>query len=284
MKRITTLLCFLSAMLFAVCTQFARAQVTVFDPSVYGEEIENFGQLYNSNQSLLQQVEMGIQQYNLLDAQYQQVSNIVKYAMNSRNLWAAMPFNFNSQGRITGWGTTLDAGTYPSAYSALQQSQYQFNLASAPFLNPDRNNRYTLRASSVDLQNNALQDCLATIGNVRNAGLNNDSTLGNLIGDSDDGESALATSTAIAQKTSISTSILAQGQADANKQLACQLELGTAQLQQAANASAMELQDESNRVTTWAEGEQAGGAGSGSLQSSYSQMQTAAASAMGVTQ
>ena len=284
MKRITTLLCLLSAMLFAVGTQPAHAQVTVFDPSTYGEEIENFGQLYNSNQSLLQQIEMGIQQYNLLDSQYQQVANIVKYAMHSRNMWAAMPFNFNSQGRITGWGTTLDAGTYPSAYSALQQSQYQFNLASAPFLNPDRNNRYALRASSVDLQNNALQDCLATIGNVRNSGLTNESTLGNLIDDSDDSSTSMATSTAIAQKTSISSSILAQGQSDANKQLACQLELGTAQLQQAANASAMKLQDESDMATSWTEGEQAGGAGTGSLQSSYTLMQTAAGSIMGVTQ
>ena len=284
MKRISTLFCLLSAMLIAVGTQSAHAQMTVFDPSTYGEEIENFGQLYNSNQSLLQQIEMGIQQYNLLDSQYQQVANIVKYAMNSRNLWAAMPFNFNSQGRITGWGTTLDAGTYPSAYSALQQSQYQFNLASMPFLNPDRNNRYTLRASSVDLQNNALQDCLATIGNVRNAGLTNEPMMGNLIDDSDDGENDMETSTAIAQKTSISTSILAQGQSDANKQLACQLELGTAQLQQASNASAMELQDESDMATTWATGEQAGGAGSGSLSSSYTLMQTAAGSVMGVTQ
>lgn len=284
MKQLTTLLCFFSALLFAVSTRSAQAQFTVFDPSTYGEEIENYGQLYNSNQSLLQQVEMGIQQYNMLDAQYQRISNVVKYSMHSRNLWAGMPFNFNSQGRIGGWGTTLDAGTYPNAYSALQQSQYQFNLASAPFLNPDRNNRYSLRASSVDLQNNALQDCLATIGNVRNAGLMNDSAMGNLIDDSDDDDDALVTSTALQQKTSISTSILAQGQSDANKQLACQLELGTAQLQQAANASAMELQNESDMATTWATGEQAGGVGSGSLASSYTQLQTAAASVMGVKQ
>lgn len=271
--------------LMLACSTKAHAQWTVFDPTVYGEEIENFGQLYNSNQSLLQQVEMGIQQYNLLNSQYQQVANMVRYAMNSRNLWSAMPFNFNSQGRITGWGTTLDAGTYPNAYSALVQSQYQWtNLASAPFLNPDRNNRYQLRQSSVDLQNNSLEDSLAVIGGVRNASMMNDSMLGNLITDTDDSGDPMQTQTAIAQKTSIASTIMAQGQSDNNKLLSALLEMQSSQLQQSSNDRAMDLQDQSNTAQSWTDGSAAGGSGNGTLGSSYTTLQTTANAVSGAYQ
>jgi len=262
----------------------AHAQWTVFDPSTYGEEIENFGQLYNENQTTLQHLEMAIQQYNLLNSQYQQVSNMVRYSMASRNLWSAMPFSFNRQGRITGWGTTLDAGTYPNAYTAIQQSQYVPNLTTPAFLTQDLLNRWQLRQSSVDLQNNSLQDALAVVGGVRNSAMMNDSTLGNLIVDTDASDDPLQTQTAIAQKTSIATTILAQGQSDSNKQLSALLELQAASLQAQTNDHAMALQDQSNTSASWTDGTAAAGTGNGTLDSSYSTLQTTANTVAGTNQ
>ena len=265
-------------------TATAHAQWTVFDPSTYGEEVENFGQLYNENQTTLQHLEMAIQQYNLLNSQYQQVSNMVRYAMASRNMWSAMPFNFNRQGRITGWGTTLDAGTYPNAYMAIQQSQYVPNLTTPAFLTQDLLNRWQLRQSSVDLQNNSLQDALAVVGGVRNSSMMNDSNLGNLIMDTDDGDDPLQTQTAIAQKTSIATTIMAQAQSDSNKQLSALLELEAAGLQEQTNDHAMGLQDQSNLSTSWTDGAAASGSGNGTLGSSYSTLQTTGSTVAGTNQ
>lgn len=264
----------------------AHAQWTVFDPSTYGEEVENFGQLYNENQTTLQQLEMGIQQYNLLNSQFMQVYNYVRYALAARNMWSAMPFQFNSTGRITGWGTTLDAGTYPNAYTAIQQSQYVPNLSTPAFLTQDLLNRWQLHQSSVDLQNNSLEDALAVVGGVRNASMMNDSNLGNLISDADDGNAGDGnqTQTAIAQKTSIATTILAQGQSDANKELAALLELQASQLQSQTNDRAMAMQDQSNTYGSWTDGSAAGGSGNGTLGSSYNTLQSAASTVAGTNQ
>jgi len=282
MERIRLALFMLFAMIVVIGPTAAHAQWTVFDPSTYGEEVENFGQLYNENQTTLQHLEMAIQQYNLLNSQYQQVANIAKYGMNSRNLWSAMPFQFNSQGRITGWGTTLDAGTYPNAYTAVSQSQYMpASLVNPAWLTQDMLNRWQLRQSSVDLKKNSLQDALAAVGGVRNASLQNDAALTSLIADSRAGDASMQTSTAIAQKTSIATTILAQGQSDANKQLAAMVELEATQIQEEANDRAMELQDESNRAQSWQTGATAGGTGTGNLSGTYSTLRGVAATVSG---
>jgi hypothetical protein len=268
---------FVLALLIAYGSQ-AHAQFTVFDPTTYGEEVENFGQLYNENQTTLQQFQMAVQQYNLLNSQYQRLASMARYA-TSANPWAAMPITFNSQGRIGGWATTINTGGYANANAALSQSQYQYTMPSSSLNGtPDQNTRMSMQASSVDLHNNSLQDSLSIVGGIRNNALANDAALQNLAADAADEDDAFVTQTAIAQKQSIALSIIASAQSDTNKALTALIELQMASAQQTANDRSMALTDAANQNAGWQNGSQASGTGTGTLNSSFVSLQNAAVS------
>jgi len=266
------------------CAIRSQAQVTVFDPSTYGEEIQNFGQEYNENQTLLQQFQLGVQQYNLLNSQYQRLASIARYAMNA-NPWQQMPVTFNSQGRIGGWLTTVNVGGYNNAYAALSQSQYQYTMPSASLTGTyDQQTRRSMQAASVDLHNNSLQDTLGIIGGIRNNAMANDAALQNLQADSLDEDDGFVTETALLQKQSIALGIIAQAQSDTNKALIAIAELTQAQVQQTANDRSMAVTDDASQAASWTAGSEASGTGTGTLNDSYSTLQKAAQNAVGAAQ
>lgn len=254
----------------------AHAQWTVYDPTVYAEELQNYGQLYNSNQTLLQQFQMAVQQYNMLNAQFQQLSNETRYA-TSGNLWSQSPLTVDSQGRLGGWSTTINVGGYSNSAAGLNMMRYQYTPTS-PVMPPtfDQSQRISLQASSVDLHYNSLQDSLSLIGGIRNTATQNDAALSALAADSTDPSNPLNTQTALAEKTSIATTILARAQSDTNKALVAEVELESAQLQQEMNDRAEDLQNRSNTAANWNTGNQASGFMSGNLNTTYSSMQSTA--------
>lgn len=259
----------------------AHAQWTVYDPTVYAEEVENYGQLYNSNQTLLQQFQTAVQQYNMLNSQFQQLSNETRY-VTSGNMWSQAPLTVDSQGRLGGWATTINVGGNNNAAAALNSMRYQYTPPTPTVSpSPDQSTRTSLEASALDLHYNSLQDALSIIGGIRNTASQNDTALTNLASDSIDQSSPQNTQTALAEKTSIATTILARAQSDTNKALVAQLELMSSQVQQQMNDRAEELQNRANNAANWTNGNQASGTGTGALDSTYNTLQGAALQASG---
>lgn len=273
MKRNLSVYRFLFVALFCSLPLAARAQWTVYDPSVYAEEIENYGQMYNANQTLLQQFQTAVQQYNMLNAQFHQLTDESRY-ITSANYWLQAPLTVDSQGRLGGWMTTVNVGGYSNSAAGLNALRYLY-APPTPIAPPteDQSTRLSLQAASVDLHYNSLEDSLAVIGSIRNSATQNDTALNNLATDSIDQSSGQNTQTALAEKTSIATAILARAQSDTNKALVAQIELQSAQLQQEMNDRAEDLQNRANTAANWTNGNQASGYGSGSLDSTYTTLQ-----------
>ena len=191
----------------------------VFDPTNYGEAIQQLIQLQ-------QQYAQLVQTYQRISAQYDQMmwmAQQVPVSMIARYRALATPWQYssatNTYGTTAGWissiNTGLDvAGGYLQSIQRL--GQYGAALGQIP---SDQQNRIRTSYGTVELTDGANQETLATIGRMRGNASAVETAIQSLEADSLSSSSAMNTEIAVLNKINAANMINVRNTQDSNKLL-----------------------------------------------------------------
>ncbi len=270
-----------AGLLFAIvalaAAPHAHAQWTVYDPSNYYENLENYYQLYDANANLLQQYQQAVQQYQMFSHEFTQSSYLSQLtATNSR---ATSPSGFPLDNQMNRGGRTGQAGNSVMAWAqALDQGDDMYSSQaiaenSQPLNTPPDPDRPQIPSTTAAAYNNYQTTSALAQAGLTAAGTTNHNTpyrvaaLNQLDQSWQDTSDQSATS--IAQKTGIATNILARAQLDTNNLLATQVAQQSQQAIVQNNALAEHLQDQSDITTNGTAVDQSWTGDTGSIQGGY---------------
>lgn len=226
----------------------------VFDPTNYGEAIQQLIQLQ-------QQYAQLVQTYQRISAQYDQMmwmAQQVPVSMIARYRALATPWQYssatNTYGTTAGWISSINTGLDVAGgylQSIQQLSQYGAALGQIP---SDQQNRIRTSYGTVELTDGANQQALATIGRMRGNASAVGTAIQSLEADSLSPSPAMNTEIAVLNKINAANMINVRNTQDSNKLLVA---LAEQQILDAKRQRDSETQAINNHIRFLSEGQAA---------------------------
>lgn len=237
-------------------TSIASAQWTVFDPTVYGETVDNYYQMVQSNATLLSQLQQAEQQYQTTLQQLTSLTDLSSYSQLAS--WTHPSTSFATINPVfpqaAAWTAFFGRGgrtAQPTITQSLIPITASRSLIESTYA-PDSSQELEALASNQLIQNAALQDSITALRqtaadtNTRNAFLTQlqvDST-----------DTSQLTTLQLSQKMELADVLSAQAASDTAQMTTTQVELLNTIVQQQADADASLLNDQAAAQQTAANG------------------------------
>jgi hypothetical protein len=225
MKKIISI-----AFLLLASTVPSLAQLTVIDPASIRQEIQQLLAMQQQLVQLQQMYALYQQQFNLLNAEAQQIKNLPnRYRYTFAN-W--QQFVAGSQyGNTNNWAngvTNGDANAIQTGFRNLMPTILPVNVPATPQAQQDWQQQYGL----IQLQDASLMTGMKTIGDLRNNMQQNAGVLAQLESDATSTDPSLQSAKALQQKTLIAVLLMIHTLEDTNRALTSAIDLQMQQLAQ----------------------------------------------------
>jgi hypothetical protein len=225
MKKIISI-----AILLLASTVPGLAQLTVIDPASIRQQIQQLLAMQQQLVQLQQMYALYQQQFNLLNAEAQQIKNLPnRYRYTFAN-WQQF-VSGNQYGNTNNWAngvTSGDANAIQTGFRNLMPTILPVNVPATPQAQQDWQQQYGL----IQLQDASLMTGMKTIGDLRSNMQQNAGVLAQLESDATSADPSLQSAKALQQKTLIAVLLMIQTLEDTNRALTSAIDLQMQQLAQ----------------------------------------------------
>ena len=220
----------LIAVLLFASTVPSLAQITVIDPASIKQQINQLLQMQKELVQLQQMYALYQQQFNLLNAEAQQLKGLPnRYRYTFAN-WQQFVAG-NQYGNTSNWAngiTSGDANAIQNGFRNLLPTIQPVDITATPQAQQDWRQQYGL----IQLQDASLMTGMKTIGDVRNNMQQNARVLAQLEADATSIDPTLQSSKALQQKTLVTLLLMIHTLQDTNRALTSSIDLQVQRLAQ----------------------------------------------------
>ncbi len=228
MKKIISVAIVLAASAISSYAQLGSG--IVFDPKNFNDAIQRHAEQIKQTQQMLQQLRqlqqmyaLYQQQFNLLNAEYQQLKSLPnRYRYTFAN-WQQFVAG-NQYGNTSNWanGTaTGDSNAIQNGFRNLLPTIQPVDVTASPQAQQDWHQQYGL----IQLQDASLMTGMKTVGDLRNNMQQNARVLAQLEADATSADPTLQSSKALQQKTLIALLLMIHTMQDTNRALTSSIDL-----------------------------------------------------------
>src|SRR5215469_81784 len=213
----------LVALLLLASTVPGLAQITVIDPASIKQEINQLLQMQKELVQLQQMYALYQQQFNLLNAEAQQIKSLPNRYRYTFTNWQQFVAG-NQYGNTNNWAngiTSGDANAIQTGFRNLMPTIQAVDITASPQTQQDWHQQYGL----IQLQDASLMTGMKTIGDLRNNMQQNARVLAQLESDATSTDPTLQSSKALQQKTLIALLLMIHTLQDTNRALTSSIDL-----------------------------------------------------------
>jgi hypothetical protein len=211
------------AILFVSCTVPSVAQIAVVDVASVRQQIQQLLQMQKELVQLQQMYALYQQQFNLLNAEAQQIKGLpsrYRYAFANWQQFVAG----NQYGNTGAWANAItngDANSIQTGFRNLLPTVQPVDITASPQAQQDWRQQYGL----VQLQDASLMTGMKTIGDLRSNMQQNARILAQLEADATSSDPTLQSAKALQQKTLVAMLLMIHTLQDANRALTSSMDL-----------------------------------------------------------
>jgi hypothetical protein len=211
------------AILFVSCTVPGLAQIAVVDVASVRQQIQQLLQMQKELVQLQQMYALYQQQFNLLNAEAQQIKGLPsRYRYTFAN-WQQFVAG-NQYGNTGAWANAItngDANSIQTGFRNLLPTVQPVDITASPQAQQDWRQQYGL----VQLQDASLMTGMKTIGDLRSNMQQNAQILAQLEADATSSDPTLQSAKALQQKTLVAMLLMIHTLQDANRALTSSIDL-----------------------------------------------------------
>jgi hypothetical protein len=211
------------AILFVSCTVPGLAQIAVVDVASVRQQIQQLLQMQKELVQLQQMYALYQQQFNLLNAEAQQIKGLPnRYRYTFAN-WQQFVAG-NQYGNTGAWANAItngDANSIQTGFRNLLPTVQPVDITASPQAQQDWRQQYGL----VQLQDASLMTGMKTIGDLRSNTQQNARILAQLEADATSSDPTLQSAKALQQKTLVAMLLMIHTLQDANRALTSSIDL-----------------------------------------------------------
>jgi hypothetical protein len=211
------------AILFVSCTVPSLAQIAVVDVASVRQQIQQLLQMQKELVQLQQMYALYQQQFNLLNAEAQQIKGLPsRYRYTFAN-WQQFVAG-NQYGNTGAWANAItngDANSIQTGFRNLLPTVQPVDITASPQAQQDWRQQYGL----VQLQDASLMTGMKTIGDLRSNMQQNARILAQLEADATSSDPTLQSAKALQQKTLVAMLLMIHTLQDANRALTSSIDL-----------------------------------------------------------
>jgi hypothetical protein len=211
------------AILFVSCTVSGLAQIAVVDVASVRQQIQQLLQMQKELVQLQQMYALYQQQFNLLNAEAQQIKGLPsRYRYTFAN-WQQFVAG-NQYGNTGAWANAItngDANSIQTGFRNLLPTVQPVDITASPQAQQDWRQQYGL----VQLQDASLMTGMKTIGDLRSNMQQNARVLAQLEADATSSDPTLQSAKALQQKTLVAMLLMIHTLQDANRALTSSIDL-----------------------------------------------------------
>jgi hypothetical protein len=211
------------AILFVSCTVPGLAQIAVVDVASVRQQIQQLLQMQKELVQLQQMYALYQQQFNLLNAEAQQIKGLPsRYRYTFAN-WQQFVAG-NQYGNTGAWANAItngDANSIQTGFRNLLPTVQPVDITASPQAQQDWRQQYGL----VQLQDASLMTGMKTIGDLRSNMQQNARILAQLEADATSSDPTLQSAKALQQKTLVAMLLMIHTLQDANRALTSSIDL-----------------------------------------------------------
>jgi hypothetical protein len=211
------------AFLFVSCTVPSLAQIAVVDVASVRQQIQQLLQMQKELVQLQQMYALYQQQFNLLNAEAQQIKGLPsRYRYTFAN-WQQFVAG-NQYGNTGAWANAItngDANSIQTGFRNLLPTVQPVDITASPQAQQDWRQQYGL----VQLQDASLMTGMKTIGDLRSNTQQNARILAQLEADATSSDPTLQSAKALQQKTLVAMLLMIHTLQDANRALTSSIDL-----------------------------------------------------------
>jgi hypothetical protein len=211
------------AILFVSCTVPGLAQIAVVDVASVRQQIQQLLQMQKELVQLQQMYALYQQQFNLLNAEAQQIKGLPnRYRYTFAN-WQQFVAG-NQYGNTGAWANAItngDANSIQTGFRNLLPTVQPVDITASPQAQQDWRQQYGL----VQLQDASLMTGMKTIGDLRSNMQQNARMLAQLEADATSSDPTLQSAKALQQKTLVAMLLMIHTLQDANRALTSSIDL-----------------------------------------------------------
>lgn len=211
------------AILFVSCTVPGLAQIAVVDVASVRQQIQQLLQMQKELVQLQQMYALYQQQFNLLNAEAQQIKGLPsRYRYTFAN-WQQFVAG-NQYGNTGAWANAItngDANSIQTGFRNLLPTVQPVDITASPQAQQDWRQQYGL----VQLQDASLMTGMRTIGDLRSNMQQNARVLAQLEADATSSDPTLQSAKALQQKTLVAMLLMIHTLQDANRALTSSIDL-----------------------------------------------------------
>jgi hypothetical protein len=211
------------AILFVSCTVPSLAQIAVVDVASVRQQVQQLLQMQKELVQLQQMYALYQQQFNLLNAEAQQIKGLpsrYRYAFANWQQFVAG----NQYGNTGAWANAItngDANSIQTGFRNLLPTVQPVDITASPQAQQDWRQQYGL----VQLQDASLMTGMKTIGDLRSNMQQNARILAQLEADATSSDPTLQSAKALQQKTLVAMLLMIHTLQDANRALTSSIDL-----------------------------------------------------------
>jgi hypothetical protein len=211
------------ALLFFAGALPGLAQITVIDPTSIKQEISQLLQMQKELVQLQQMYALYQQQFNLLNAEAQQIKGLPsRYRYTFANWQQFVAGNqYGNTGTWATGATTGDANSIQSGFRNLLPTIQPVDVTASPQAQQDWRQQYGL----IQLQDASLMTGMKTIGDLRGNMEKNTQALAQLEADATSTDPSLQSAKALQQKTLVAMLLMIHTLEDTNRALTSSIDL-----------------------------------------------------------
>ena len=211
------------AILFVSCTVPSLAQIAVVDVASVRQQVQQLLQMQKELVQLQQMYALYQQQFNLLNAEAQQIKGLPsRYRYTFAN-WQQFVAG-NQYGNTGAWANAItngDANSIQTGFRNLLPTVQPVDITASPQAQQDWRQQYGL----VQLQDASLMTGMKTIGDLRSNMQQNARVLAQLEADATSSDPTLQSAKALQQKTLVAMLLMIHTLQDANRALTSSIDL-----------------------------------------------------------
>jgi hypothetical protein len=211
------------AILFVSCTVPGLAQIAVVDVASVRQQVQQLLQMQKELVQLQQMYALYQQQFNLLNAEAQQIKGLPsRYRYTFAN-WQQFVAG-NQYGNTGAWANAItngDANSIQTGFRNLLPTVQPVDITASPQAQQDWRQQYGL----VQLQDASLMTGMKTIGDLRSNMQQNARILAQLEADATSSDPTLQSAKALQQKTLVAMLLMIHTLQDANRALTSSIDL-----------------------------------------------------------
>ncbi len=211
------------AILFISCTVPGLAQIAVVDVASVRQQVQQLLQMQKELVQLQQMYALYQQQFNLLNAEAQQIKGLPsRYRYTFAN-WQQFVAG-NQYGNTGAWANAItngDANSIQTGFRNLLPTVQPVDITASPQAQQDWRQQYGL----VQLQDSSLMTGMKTIGDLRSNMQQNARVLAQLEADATSSDPTLQSAKALQQKTLVAMLLMIHTLQDANRALTSSIDL-----------------------------------------------------------